>query len=1049
MTISPSAVATAPRLDDVEEEEPSVLVRTSSLLAGPKPSNREHSGLLEKQKGTMRTWPQRYCFVKGGKFVWAEPSKRKEKGSLLLCDILYVEKKSEQDKPRQFVVKTKERTINFAALTEKDLDTWIEVLTPPLVEGDSSTSRGGEEAGDDEKNGPAKRFKARMIRSEEVVVTVRSNFAVEISKYVGGGFRMRLDELQYSQQATLDSDQAAALGLECDSACFVARGDEPWSATDAGVCFLSLMHVDDRQGWQDVTRSLSQNLRPPAAHARLAGWKLSASGSSTDQSLPLFSSSTAKALLESLDSWLHNERPELFVRGSNDERVRFPARYAPPPYALKDKQLLLTVTFGGGGGNGLGPTSESGNHNNNRIAVSCMASTTVDQVYQELLIKLDLFNTGTPAIREALVEKRCALRVAAIRSYLCRRDAPLLASADFVAALRNSVKPIPTVALVLETRLSSEEVGELAAAHRRLSLLGDRLKMSQSAPFPTNEIAAALRERPPNVTKLANMPDAQLEPYIPQLVQALKSEDLPKNPVARVVATPLMQFLLTRALLNPVYVGCSVFWALRSEMSKGGPVALRHGVLLATYLGAVGTKCRIDLEKQVVLDAQLRMISKAASSIDDKHARGQYAQRELRRLFRSGELPSGMDLPCMPGKRAGAIRPAECRVLSSKAAPILLSFDDDESSSVAGPSQPPSPNSTNQNETSRVLLAIFKTRDDLRQDAAMLQAMRQMDSLWLHAGHECWLRTYTVAATDVDVGWIEVVRDAKETAEIQSAKGGAFGAFQNDTLKLFLEEHNEDPKHFAAAQNRFAASCAACCVATYVLGIADRHNGNIMLSHDGRLFHIDFGHVLGHFKKLKGTSIKREKTKLVLTPEMMYVINEGNGVSMNAGFVKKCCDLIGVLREQGNLALLLQLIKELVPAELPEIDEDSIKWIVEVLLKPDAELKSELGSALSDWVRRLDNANHNRIHQSSGGGPNAGAKGNLAAYNAAQNRVATITEAQQEVEELREYMTLIRLTMLLLRRPTTHHRRGKECGTDSTALAASSHHVCLKRERER
>ena len=97
----------------------------------------------------------------------------------------------------------------------------------------------------------------------------------------------------------------------------------------------------------------------------------------------------------------------------------------------------------------------------------------------------------------------------------------------------------------------------------------------------------------------------------------------------------------------------------------------------------------------------------------------------------------------------------------------------------------------------------------------MLQVMRQMDRMWLDAGLECWLRTYSVCATQPDSGWIEVVSDATETAEVQQTYGGGAlgGAFQSNTLNRFLEDKNrDDPRAFPACVERFAASCAACCV---------------------------------------------------------------------------------------------------------------------------------------------------------------------------------------------------------------------------------------------
>lgn len=183
--------------------------------------------------------------------------------------------------------------------------------------------------------------------------------------------------------------------------------------------------------------------------------------------------------------------------------------------------------------------------------------------------------------------------------------------------------------------------------------------------------------------------------------------------------------------------------------------------------------------------------------------------------------------------------------------------------------------------------------------------IRIMDKMWKDEGLDLQMTPYRVMATEHNVGLIEVVPYSQTLAKIQKSNSlKATSAFNKASLLNWLKAQNPDDDILDQAIERFTLSCAGYCVATYVLGIADRHSDNILIKSNGQILHIDFGHILGKFKEKFG--IKRERVPFVLTNDFVHVITKGSTQKDQfLKFQKYCEQAFAILRKKGSFIISL------------------------------------------------------------------------------------------------------------------------------------------------
>lgn len=381
-----------------------------------------------------------------------------------------------------------------------------------------------------------------------------------------------------------------------------------------------------------------------------------------------------------------------------------------------------------------------------------------------------------------------------------------------------------------------------------------------------------------------SMSDDELVDLLPQFVQALKHEIYLDN--------ALVHFLLSRSLGN-IRVAHYLYWLLKDSLNDPH-FGSRYEQILGALLSIVGKGLRQELEKQTRLTQLLGVVAEKVRQANGS-ARQVVLQEGMERVqlfFRKNKIR----LPLSPSLEAKELNVKACSFFNSNAVPLKVTM-------------------VSADPLGEEINSMFKVGEDLRQDMLALQMIKIMDKLWLQEGLDMRMVLFKCLSTGKDRGLVELVLSSDTLRKIQ-VEYGLTGSFKDKPLAEWLRKYNPSEEEYEKASENFIYSCAGCCVATYVLGICDRHNDNIMLRSTGHMFHIDFGKFLGHAQMFG--SFKRDRAPFVLTSDMAYVINGGEKPTRRFQlFVDLCCQAYNLLRKHTNL--FLNLLSLMISSGLPEL----------------------------------------------------------------------------------------------------------------------------------
>jgi phosphatidylinositol 3-kinase len=402
------------------------------------------------------------------------------------------------------------------------------------------------------------------------------------------------------------------------------------------------------------------------------------------------------------------------------------------------------------------------------------------------------------------------------------------------------------------------------------------------------------------VKKLAEHTNEELNFILLQLVQAIRYEDISLKDYN----TDLVKFLIERCCKDKI-LASSFFWFISCEADSSdqniknkkkekNEIIEIFDLIKKKFIEELTKYPEIKkiIDNEIEFKEELVKISAKLSHV----SKVENKKKELKRLIDGDEKYMMQEtehyLPIDPKLKIKGTISQECSVFKSAKCPVKYTFEVTEDTKK-----------NNSLEDKNHFRIMFKYGDDLRQDQLILQIINYMDSLLKKVHLDYEFTTYKVLATSKSDGFVEFVPNSTTISDILKKN-------LNEIKPYFKQLSKGREDVLESMLNSYINSCAGYCVVTYILGIGDRHLENLMIDNKGRLFHIDFGYILGKDPKPYPPPIK-------LCKEMVDCMGGKNSKKFEE-FKQKCVNAYWVLRE--NAKVIVNMFYLMIDSGIPELN---------------------------------------------------------------------------------------------------------------------------------